>query len=124
MLVFREQFLDPAAQTAFAHRWGKVFQAPYLKQLEIPDHSEVMAQPNLGKANSYTTEVWHSDLSFMPALPAHSILAAQVLPEAGGDTMFASQYLAYETLSEGMKRVLQELRAWHGGAQLARGRRG
>jgi hypothetical protein len=45
-----------------------VFHAPYLKQLEIPDHSEVMAQPNLGKANSYTTEVWHSDLSFMPAL--------------------------------------------------------
>jgi taurine dioxygenase len=66
ILVFRRQFLDPTAQTAFAYRWGEVFHAPYLKQLEIPDHSNVMAQPNLGKANSYTTEVWHSDLSFMP----------------------------------------------------------
>jgi taurine dioxygenase len=119
MLVFRGQFLDPAAQTAFAHRWGKVFHASYVKQLEIPDHSEVTALPNFGKANSYATEVWHSDLSFMPVPPAHSILAAQVLPEAGGDTMFASQYLAYETLSEGMKRLLRELRAWHGGAKLA-----
>jgi alpha-ketoglutarate-dependent taurine dioxygenase len=42
-----------------------------------------------------------------------------VIPEAGGDTLFASQYLAYETLSEGMKRLLQELRGWHGGAKLA-----
>jgi taurine dioxygenase len=44
----------------------------------------------------------------MPAPPAHAILAAQVLPEAGGDTMFASQYVAYETLSEVMKSLLRE----------------
>lgn len=119
MLVFRGQHLDPAAQTAFASRWGKAFHAPYLKPLEVPGHPEVMAQSNLGKANSYTTEVWHSDQSFMPAPPAHSILAAQVLPDAGGDTMFANQYIAYETLSEGIKRLLRELRAWHGGAKLA-----
>src|ERR1700677_1185241 len=118
-LVFRGQFLDPEAQIAFANRWGKAFHTTYLKPLEIPSHPEVMAQANLGKANSYTTEVWHSDQSFMPAPPAHSILSAQIIPEAGGDTMFANQYLAYETLSEGMKRLLRELRAWHGGAKLA-----
>ena len=38
----------------------------------------------------------------MPSPPAHAILAAQVLPEAGGDTMFANQYLADETLSDGI----------------------
>jgi taurine dioxygenase len=66
-----------------------------------------------------TTEQWHSDTSFMPAPPAHAILAAQVLPETGGDTMFASQYRAYETLSQGMKRLLHELRALHRGTRLA-----
>jgi taurine dioxygenase len=119
MLVFREQFIDPEAQMAFANRWGKSFHAPYLKPLEIPDHPGVMAQNNLGKANSYTTEVWHSDQSFMPAPPSHSILSAQAIPEAGGDTMFASQYSAYEALSKVMKCLLRELRAWHGGAKLA-----
>jgi taurine dioxygenase len=119
MLVFRGQFLEPEAQTAFARRWGEVLHAPYLKQIEMRDHPDVLAVPNLGKARAFTTEVWHSDLSFTPAPPAHSILAAQVLPEAGGDTMFASQYLAYESLSEGMKRLLQGLRACHGGAKLA-----
>jgi taurine dioxygenase len=119
VLVFRGQFLEPSTQKAFANRWGNPFNAPYLKELEIPNHPEVMAQENRGKVNAYTTEIWHSDQSFMPAPPAHSILSAQVLPEAGGDSMFANQYIAYETLSDGMKRVLRELRAWHGGAKLA-----
>jgi taurine dioxygenase len=119
MLVFREQFLEPDVQTAFTQRWGQLHHAPYLKQLELPDNRDVYQAFNLGKARAFTTEQWHSDLSFMPAPPAHAILAARVLPEAGGDTMFASQYLAYETLSDGMKRLLEGLRAWHGGAKLA-----
>jgi alpha-ketoglutarate-dependent taurine dioxygenase len=119
MLVFRGQHLEPPAQTAFAQRWGKLFIAPFLKQNELPGHSDVIKQVNLGKAESYTTEVWHSDQSFLPAPPSHSILTAQVLPEAGGDTMFASQYAAYENLSSGMKRMLHELRALHRGAKLA-----
>jgi alpha-ketoglutarate-dependent taurine dioxygenase len=119
MLVFRGQFLEPEAQTVFAHRWGEVLRAPYLKQRAMPAHPEVLAQVNRGKAYAFTTEQWHSDLSFMPAPPAHAILAAQVLPETGGDTMFANQYVAYETLSEGMQRLLRELRAWHGGGKLA-----
>jgi taurine dioxygenase len=120
MLVFRGQFLDPEAQKAFTCRWGEVRRSPYLEQLEMPDHPDVLVQPNAGKAtHAMTTEQWHSDQSFMRAPPAHAILAAQVLPEAGGDTMFANQYLAYETLSDGMKRLLQPLRALHGGARLA-----
>jgi taurine dioxygenase len=63
----------------------------------------VLAAVNRGKAYAFTAEQLHSDLSFMPAPPAHAILAAQVLPETGGDTMFASQYFAYETLSQCMK---------------------
>jgi taurine dioxygenase len=119
MLVFRGQFLDPAAQTVFSHRWGEVLHAPYLKQAEMPGHPDVMEQPNLGKGSHNTTEQWHSDLSFMPTPPAHAILAAEVIPVTGGDTMFANQYSAYEALSDGMKRLLEGLRAWHGGTKLA-----
>lgn len=120
MLVFRGQFLDPAAQVAFTRRWGELLHIPYLKQLEIPDQQEVTAQPNIGKAKlSLVTEQWHSDSSFLPAPPAHAILAAHVLPEAGGDTMFANQYLAYESLSEVMRGLLAGLRALHRGASLA-----
>jgi taurine dioxygenase len=51
MLVFRGQFLEPAAQTTFTHRWGEVLHIPYLKQLEIPDHVEVMASLTWARPN-------------------------------------------------------------------------
>jgi len=63
-----------------------------------------------GKANT-TTEYWHTDSVFAPVPPALSILASQVLPPAGGDTMFANQYLAYETLSPGLSALAGTLRA-------------
>jgi taurine dioxygenase len=73
MLVFRGQFLEPEAQTVFAHRWGEVLRAPYVKQREMPAHPEVLAQVNQGKAYAFTTEQWYSDLSFMPPSgPCHS----------------------------------------------------
>jgi alpha-ketoglutarate-dependent taurine dioxygenase len=118
LLVFRGQFLQPAAQAAFTHRWGEAVITPYLKAFQVPDYPEIVAVSNVGKAKTVTEE-WHSDSSLLPTPPAHAILAAQVVPEVGGDTMFANQYVAYEALSEGMKRLLQGLRAWHGGAKLA-----
>jgi taurine dioxygenase len=35
-----------------------------------------------------------------------SMLLAREVPPTGGDTLFANMYLAYETLSDGMKRML------------------
>jgi hypothetical protein len=62
LLVFRGQFLIPAAQVAFTHRWGEAVVTPYLKSLQVPDHPEIVAVPNLGKAKAVTEE-WHSDSS-------------------------------------------------------------
>lgn len=108
MLVFREQFLGAADLLAFTRRWGDVFITPHATALDgCPD---VIAIRNRGKSNT-TTEYWHTDSVFAPVPPALSILASQVLPPAGGDTMFANQYLAYETLSPGMAALARTLRA-------------
>ena len=69
-MVFRGQSIDPPAQMTFARRWGKVLDAPYLKPIEMPGQPGMLVLPNLGKERSYATEVWHTDLSFMPAPPA------------------------------------------------------
>jgi taurine dioxygenase len=45
---------------------------------------------------------WHSDLSYLPEPPSFTILHCLEAPPAGGDTIWANQYLAFETLSEGL----------------------
>jgi taurine dioxygenase len=108
MLVFRDQHLDAADLLAFTRRWGEVFITPHAASLQ--GFPEVIAVRNRGKANT-TTEYWHTDPVFAPVPPALSILAGQVLPPTGGDTIFANQYLAYDTLSPGLSTLAGTLRA-------------
>ena len=54
--------------------------------------------------------VWHSDTTYQSCPPMATILYAKQLPPIGGDTLFSSQYAAYEQLSEGLKRTIDPLR--------------
>jgi taurine dioxygenase len=56
---------------------------------------------------------WHSDLTYLPEPPSFTLLYAHDVPDFGGDTLFQNQYLAYETLSDGLKATLRGLRAVH-----------
>ena len=56
---------------------------------------------------------WHSDLSYLPEPPAYTLLHAREVPGYGGDTVWSNQYLAYETLSRGLRATLDELCAVH-----------
>jgi taurine dioxygenase len=56
---------------------------------------------------------WHSDLSYLPAPPAYTLLHAWDVPDHGGDTVWSNQYLAYETLSKGLTATLDGLDAVH-----------
>src|SRR5919197_2446443 len=109
VLVFPEQFLPADAQRRFARVWGVPMVVPYLSAHAVDGYPEILRVTNLGKENAIT-EQWHTDSSFLQCPPAITILAAQELPATGGDTMWANQYAAYESLSEGMKRVLDGLR--------------
>jgi taurine dioxygenase len=56
---------------------------------------------------------WHSDLSYLPAPPAYTLLQAWDVPAFGGDTVWSNQYLSYDTLSRGLKETLDGLQAVH-----------
>lgn len=84
---------------------------PYIRPLEgRPYVIRVIKEPDdeLNFANA-----WHSDLSYLPEPPSYTVLHAADVPDHGGDTLWANQYLAYETLSAGLRQTLAGLRAVH-----------
>jgi taurine dioxygenase len=110
VLVFPDQHLDAVSQQAFAAHWGTPAVVPYLAPHAVPGSPAVLRVPNMGKANTLT-ENWHFDAAYFENPPPIAILAAQVLPPVGGDTMWANQYAAYEALTPAMQRLLSGLRA-------------
>ena len=68
-----------------------------------------------GPERQSSAEAWHSDVSWKEIPPKISMLLARKIPSVGGDTLYASQYRAYEDLSQNMKDFLEPLDAFHDG---------
>jgi taurine dioxygenase len=104
VIFFRDQELPPARFLAFAKRFGDVIEYPFVKGIE--GFPEIIPVVKLEHEKTNFGGIWHSDTSYLEAPPMGTMLVAREVPPHGGDTMFANMYLAYETLSEGMKRLL------------------
>jgi taurine dioxygenase len=116
VVFFRDQEITPAQHVAFARGFGEIDLNPFVRPLELevlPDHPEVL---NIVKEPAETLNfggVWHHDVSYREKPNFGSVLVARESPRHGGDTMWANQYLAYETLSDGLKRMIEGMRAVH-----------
>jgi taurine dioxygenase len=117
VIFFREQDLDVSRQKAFTLRFGKLFLHPNIAGSKAdPAIIDVVREPGDRKIIG---EDWHSDTPQVAEPPMGSLLYAVEVPSVGGDTMFANQYLAYDTLSPGMKAMLSGLRALHSDRRVA-----
>jgi len=115
VVFFRDQPLTPAQFMAFAETIGEPIEYPLLKGLEgFPRVTEVK---KLEHERVAFGGIWHSDTVYLERPPMASMLLAIEVPPYGGDTLFANMYLAYETLSEGMKEMLARLRAVNSSAK-------
>ena len=109
VVFFRGQDLVPAQFRAFAGRFGTPVEYPFLSGLEgFPEIIQVLKRE---EERSNFGGIWHSDTTYLQEPPMGSILLARELPPYGGDTLFANQYMAFEALSDGLKRTLEGLRA-------------
>ncbi len=117
VIFFRCQMLDDEALKAFGRRFGPLFRHPnFVPQDDQPDIVRIYTAPD---DQRIVGEDWHADTTCMPEPPAGAVLYAVQVPPAGGDTLFANQYLAYETLSEGMKAALDGMKALHNDVRVA-----
>ena len=107
VIFLREQTVTPQQQVAFAKKFGEPIEYPQLKGL--PEAPMITPVVKLEHERHNFGGIWHSDTTYLPVPPMGSMLLAREVPPFGGDTMFANQYLAYESLSDGLKQTLDGL---------------
>jgi taurine dioxygenase len=110
MIYLRNQELTHDDHEAFSLRFGSFAEDAYTQG--TPGHRNV--HPLIKEASDQSRMVfgegWHTDSPFLPRPPAITLLRSVEVPELGGDTTFANLALAYRTLSDTYRRMIEPLR--------------
>ena len=115
VIFFRSQCLSPERLLGFARRFGEAIEYPFIKGIEgFPEITPVV---KLEHERVNFGGLWHSDTAYLERPPMATMLIAREVPPFGGDTLFANMYLAYETLSTGLRRLLDGLVAVNSSAK-------
>jgi taurine dioxygenase len=111
VVFFRDQDLSVEAHKRLARCFGEIFVHP---NFNTGDHDpEVVTIVRKPGDTRIVGEEWHTDTTMMAEPPMGALLYGLEVPPVGGDTLFANQYMAYERLSDGMKRMVDGLKCWH-----------
>lgn len=121
VLVFPEQELTGAQFACFSEHFGELevlgsyqgldeYQHPDSPGVLIVTNRAIRGEPSRTRAIG---RKWHADRSFAARAPVATLLYCREIPEVGGNTMFANQHMAYETLSAGLRKALDGLWAVH-----------
>ncbi len=123
LLLFRDQPLTRKQHVEFTRQLGNVDDNKGKVDDIAEDFPQIMIVSNrpppgarnsaLHKAGKPVGADWHTDVIHSAAPPTGSLLRSVEVPDVGGDTMFSNQYLAYESLSEGMKKLIDGLHGVH-----------
>ena len=131
VLVWRGQPLTEEQQIAFARNFGPL-DLGLKKARKNPDrhaNDEIIDISNVSPeggvyerghakiVSNLANQLWHSDSSFQKPAAKYSMLSAVVVPGEGGETEFADLRAAYDSLSEDLKKEIEnrsaEHFAWH-----------
>jgi taurine dioxygenase len=110
VLVLRDQHLTTEQHVRFSRMFGDLEIHPMRPQGEFP---EILVLDNDKDNPVLSTDVWHSDTTFRTNPTKYTILRCQIMPELGGDTLWANMEAAYEGLSEIFRGMIAGLRAVH-----------
>ena len=107
VIFLRNQDLTPQQFLNFATAMGEPVEYPFVKGLEGFPH--IIEVKKLAHEKVNFGGIWHSDTTYLDTPPMGSMLLSREVPPYGGDTLFASQYAAYEALSGTMQNLLDGL---------------
>jgi len=110
VLAVRDQFLTTEQHVAFSRRFGELEVHPMRPQGQFP---EILVLDNHKDNPVLSTDVWHSDTTFRKNPTKYTILRCEIMPEFGGDTLWANMEAAYDGLSDTFRAMITGLRAVH-----------
>jgi taurine dioxygenase len=110
VLVVRDQFLTTEQHVHFSRRFGELEVHPMRPQGQFP---EILVLDNHRDNPVLSTDVWHSDTTFRKNPTKYTILRCEIMPELGGDTLWADMEAAYDGLSDTFRSTITGLRAVH-----------
>jgi taurine dioxygenase len=122
VIFFRDQVMTLDQHKAFGRHFGELHIHPTEPAPE--GHPEIITIHADEKSKAVAGMKWHSDVSCEIEPPMGSILHMLTVPPSGGDTMFCSTYAAYESLSQPIKDMIQDMKAWHESRHVHRDRLG
>jgi taurine dioxygenase len=109
VVFMRRQDLGAREQIDFARRLGPLTQGH--PTLPIVDGEELIL--DLDSLAGGAANHWHTDVTFVDRPPMFSILRAMILPELGGDTLWANTVAGYQDLPDDLRQLADGLRALH-----------
>jgi len=110
VLVARDQVMTVDEQAALAHRLGPVTTYPQRFEGVPSELLRIRADEN---SRGAAGQKWHTDISSERTPPALSMLRMEIVPDSGGDTLFADMYQAFESLSAPVQQLVLGLTARH-----------
>jgi len=117
VLIFPDQHLSAAAQTAFAERFGNIEHLVADRKI-VPISNRradgtLLSDHEHGMQIMMGNEGWHTDSSYMRVSAKASVLSAHVVPAHGGETEWADMRAAYDALDDAMRTRIAGLSAYH-----------
>lgn len=118
ILLFRKQHLNHDQHLAFTRRFGPLAKTGLTSRYAPEGYPDIFTVTNIRKNGERSetenaAQQWHTDQTFLEVPARASMLRCEIPPQNGGDTMFCSTYHIYDDLSEGLKKTLAPLRAFH-----------
>jgi len=111
VIFFRDQDITTENQVDFARLFGDIQEYPVFSSAENPAIQGL-------KSKYARADIWHTDLAWLTRPPFAAVLRSRVVPDVGGDTMWADGERAYGNLPDDLKSRIDELYLVHDSSRI------
>jgi taurine dioxygenase len=114
-----DQLVEPSEFQAFVLLFGEPERRYALTAAgDHPDDADSVIDSDLTPMDQFRVNHWHTDGTALECPPQAAMLTPVALPDAGGDTMWASMSAAWDGLSSEHQNLLEGLEAVHSTVRL------